>query len=130
MGELSWNILIVSEGYETIKIERYGRVIEQGSYSAGHTRHLTIGDVVKKRVKGKWVGKFGLRIWKGRPAFWFRPKKIHEWFVPLDSLSPQDPIDPSKCVKIKTFRDGVVGNPPRSERGDGGSNPPPGAKES
>ena len=130
MGELSWNILIVSEGYETIKIEQDGRVIEEGSYPAGYTRYLTIGDVVKKKIKGKWVGKFGLRIWKGRPAFWFRPTRTRARFVPLDSLPQQDPIDPSKCVKIKTFRDGVAGNPPRSERGDGGSNPPPGAKES
>ncbi|KKK47387.1 hypothetical protein LCGC14_3155710, partial [marine sediment metagenome] len=42
MGDVSWNIMLVPEGYRWIKIKYAdGRGDEQGTYPAGHMRYLT-----------------------------------------------------------------------------------------
>ena len=95
MGELSWNILIVPAGYETIVIRRKGRVVERGTFPAGHAQHLMIGDVVVFKRNKWWAKKFRVCLRYGHPALHFGRAfgRKRDQYVLLRGLPQTDPLD-------------------------------------
>jgi len=94
MGELSWNLLIVPAGYETIRVRRKGKVIEKGTFPAGHAKHLMIGDVVLFKRNKWWAKKFRVCLRYNYPALHFGRAfgSKRDQYVLLRRLSG-DPLD-------------------------------------
>lgn len=66
-----YKMLLVEKGLERIRIVRRGKIIFDGGLPAGTTRHLTIGDSVLVKRGSRFIRKFYIRMWYGRPALRF-----------------------------------------------------------
>lgn len=88
MSELFWNILLVPNGYEHIRIKHANGEVEEGTYPAGYMRHLTFGDSVLTKFIGKrWIQKFKVCVFRGKPAIKFGKKfGARQRYVRLDTL--------------------------------------------
>ena len=99
MSDWVWNVQLVNEGIEHVRVHSNGITKFDGSVPAGYCMHLTIGDSVSRKTRLGWRKKFGVILTRrGRPVLvWGNRRTVLAGNFML--MSPEE--------RIKVSKDGV-----------------------
>jgi hypothetical protein len=89
MSGLFWNIVLVNNGMEEIKVVSGKTTRFKGRVPAGFAMHLGINDGVYFRMKGgekEWIKKFAIGLVQGKPALLLSKEYGDSETISLDKL--------------------------------------------